>query len=268
MTLDHVSLKELVRRPDVGNRATWRIAVTGVRLLWEVCQIPDFRKTVSTEAHVTLLSRIYRVRPVGGDTGVLTFGVDRRAGQVRIDRDRWRHRRADRSRLAFIRTWTYVANRGRLARSIRRNGGRRTREVEDRLSDALHERLTQRFIDRRTQALLKSLRDGGSAASIEADGALMFDGDRVGQIDGLRYALAPSGADLEKRALGLAAKRVLGPEMRRRAKALVDAADGAFALDDQGQILWRMEVGSAAGGGSTAARPDVAGTSPGAAAGR
>ena len=142
------------------------------------------------------------------------------------------------ARLAHIRTWTYVAYRSDWLDSSS-HWQERARAVEDRLSDALHERLTQRFIDRRTQALLKSLQSGAPLAAVEKDGAILVDGHPIGRIEGLRYELEPGREDAERRVLGAAARRVLGPEIQRRARALIAAPDEAFALDAQGRILWQ-----------------------------
>jgi len=234
--VDDLSLKLLARRESIRARAA---TPAGVRLLWSVCQIPDFRKTL-TDAHLHLLDTVFRHL---ADRGQLP--TDWVADQVaRLDR-------ADGdidsliNRLAYIRTWTYVAHRADWLRDAA-HWQERTRAVEDHLSDALHDRLTQRFIDRRTQALLKSLHGGGPLAAIAEDGAILVDGQPVGRIEGLRYVLDTPADDIERRALHAAAKRVLGPELRQRAKALVGADDDAFALDDQTCIVWRPPQGPAA----------------------
>ena len=231
--LDHVSLKVLARRPPVRDRAG---TPAGVRLLWAVCQIPDFRKTL-TDAHLHLLETIFVDLAERG-----RLPVDWVADQVvrleRVDGDI----DALIARLAHIRTWTYVAYRADwLDDAV--HWQERTRAVEDALSDALHERLTQRFIDRRTQALLKGLHGDGQLARIAADGAIVVEGQTVGRIEGLRHTIAPSGIDAERRVLSAAAKRAVAPELRSRAKALLAAPDDALRLDDQGHILWRIENG-------------------------
>src|SRR5690606_32039428 len=149
------------------------------------------------------------------------------------------------TRLAHIRTWTYVAYRADWLDDAA-HWQERTRAVEDALSDALHERLTQRFIDRRTQALLKGLRGDGQLATIDDDGAIVVDGQTVGRIEGLRHTIAPRGVEVERRVLTAAAKRAVAPELRSRAKALLAAPDDALRLDDQGRILWRPERGGEA----------------------
>jgi ATP-dependent RNA helicase SUPV3L1/SUV3 len=217
--LDHVSLKALARRPPVRDRAG---APAGVRLLWAVCQVPDFRKTL-TDAHLDLLETIFVQL---ADRGRLP--VDWVADQVvrleRVDGDI----DALITRLAHIRTWTYVAYRADwLDDALHWQG--RTRAVEDALSDALHERLTQRFVDRRTQALLKGLHGDGQLATIDDDGAIVVDGQAVGRVEGLCYTIQPTGVDMERRS---------------RAKALLTCSDEALRLDDHGRIVWRPARGA------------------------
>lgn len=234
--LDHVSLKVLARRPAVRERAT---TPGRVRLLWSVCQIPDFRKTL-TDAHLQLLDTVFGHL---ADRGRLPtdWVADQVARLDRTDGD------IDSliARLAHIRTWTYVAHHADWLRDAL-HWQERTRAVEDALSDALHDRLTQRFIDRRARALLKGLLDGEQLGSVEDDGVIVVDGHPVGRIDGLRYVIETTGADAERRALGTAARRVLVPEIRRRAKALIGASDDAFRMVDPGLIAWRVGADAAA----------------------
>jgi ATP-dependent RNA helicase SUPV3L1/SUV3 len=234
--LDHVSLKVLARRTPVRDRAT---SPSGVRLLWAVCQIPDFRKTLN-DAHLDLLETIF-IHLAGRGRLPIDWVADQVVRLERVDGD------IDTliARLAHIRTWTYVAYRADWLDDAG-HWQERTRAVEDALSDALHDRLTQRFIDRRTQALLKGLRGDGQLAAIGDDGAIVVDGQTVGQIEGLRCAIQPTGVDIERRVLTTAAKRAAAPELRRRARALLAAADDAFRLDDQGRIIWHGDGAAAA----------------------
>ncbi|MDH3662804.1 MAG: helicase-related protein, partial [Alphaproteobacteria bacterium] len=232
--LDHVSLKTLSRKERVQKRAGDRASV---ELLWSVCQIPDFRKTL-TDNHLQLLETVFdhlterkrlptdwvadqiaRLELVEGDIDALT------------------------TRLAHIRTWTYMTHRAEWLEDAA-HWQERARTVEDRLSDALHERLTQRFVDRRTQILLKSLQEGGPLGAVDPDGVVMIEGQEVGRIEGLQPVLdsrSLQNGDVERRTLNAAARRVIGPELTRRVKALVAADDRAFMLDDGGRILWQDE---------------------------
>jgi ATP-dependent RNA helicase SUPV3L1/SUV3 len=204
-----------------------------VRLLWEVCQIPDYRKTASGD-HATLLSRIYR--SLLEDPGVIP--ADWIAAQVeRIDRvdgdiD------ALSKRLAYIRTWTYVANRARWLEDPE-TWRERTREVEDRLSEALHERLTQRFVDRRTSVLMRRLKQKEElVADVNDSGEVSVEGHFVGRLDGFRFTVDESAAHEEGRMLHSASLNALKAELGRRADKLYGSPDTEIELTDQGGLMW------------------------------
>ena len=228
---DHVALATLARDPEIAVRSTNPAAV---RLLWEVCQIPDFRK-IMPDHHAALLRQVYlhlmdgegrlpedwvarhigRLDNTGGDIDTLTM------------------------RLAHIRTWTYIGHRGDWLTDAP-YWQERGRAIEDRLSDALHERLMQRFVDRRAAALGRRRGAGGPVlAAVTAEGDVVVEGHSVGRVEGL--AFRPSGkADNEgDRAILAAARPALRHDLARRVAALVGAPDGEFLLDDEGLVRWR-----------------------------
>ena len=136
-------------------------------------------------------------------------------------------------RLAAIRTWTYAANRP----DWLENGEtwrKRTREIEDKLSDALHERLMQRFVDRRTSALLRTLNsEEDIPAEVDAAGRVVVSGHDIGRLEGLKFNAdvpAAAGQSLEGRALRNAALRALRPVIQQKLRAISEAGDGDFAL--------------------------------------
>ena len=241
---DLSALKQLWADPDICD-------MTGrgdrVRLLWEVCQIPDFRKMASTD-HVTILSRIYRF--LLADAGVIPS--DWIAGQVkRIDRvdgdiD------ALSKRLAFIRTWTYVANRSRWLDDP--DGWRETtREVEDRLSEALHKRLTQRFVDRRTSVLMRRLKQKERlVAELNDKGEVSVDGHFLGRLDGFRFTVDETAEGEEIKTLRTASQAALQAEFARRADKLYISPDTELEVTEQGGLMWgadaigRLEKGDSA----------------------
>ena len=206
-----------------------------VQLLWEVCQIPDYRNITGGD-HAALIASIYRQlrRPRGLiDEDWLARQVARCA---RYDGD------IDTlsNRIAHVRTWTFVANRGRWLKDAA-YWREYTREVEDRLSDALHERLTSRFIDRNTSVLLKKLRQRDVLmSSVDEQGNVMVEGAHVGRIKGLRFA--PDGAAQEgehARTWNSAAQKAVARELSDRAQAIMAAPDGDFTLDAEGRVLWQ-----------------------------
>ena len=217
---DDADLMDRVRTPD------------DVRRLWEACQLPDFRK-VSKDEHVQLALRIanYIVSSKGCVpsqwVGAEIDRLERTAGDLD----------ALQSRLAHIRTWTYAASRADWLEDAE-DWRAKTRQVEDKLSDALHEALTQRFIDRRTSALLKGLkREDALLAGISEEGEVIVEGHFVGQLEGLEFRPDPrASSDLEGRAVRNAALRALRPEVSRRLAQIAAAADEDITLGRDGRL--------------------------------
>ncbi len=228
---DYLALAALARDDEIAALATTPDAVGR---LWEVCRIPDYRKLMA-DAHVRLLDRIYR-HLMQGDGHLPDDWVARLVA---------RHDRSDgdidtlAARIAHIRTWTYVSHRtGWLADAA--HWQERTRAIEDRLSDALHERLTEQFIDRRTAVLVRRMKDDGDiAASVADDGAVEVEGHFIGRLEGFRFIADAASAPHESKALRRAAKRGLKGEIARSVAALVADADAAFGVDERAQVLWR-----------------------------
>ena len=160
------------------------------------------------------------------------------------------------TRLARVRTLAYVANRGDWLVDPAHWQGR-TRALEDRLSDTLHEQLMKRFIDRRTSALLKTLnqRGGPILGGIGADGAVTVEGHRVGTLSGAHFEPERGASPLEDRVLRGAVERAVAPEIARRLGALAADDDEAFALKAGGRLAWRgVAAGEIVGGGLFAPR--------------
>ncbi|KAB2943927.1 MAG: helicase [Hyphomicrobium sp.] len=211
-------------------------APAAVGKLWEVCQIPDYRK-ISGQNHAELVASIF---------GYLM------SSEERIPED-WFAKQvalADRTdgdidtlanRIAHIRTWTFVSNRAAWLKDPEHWQGK-TREIEDRLSDALHEQLTQRFVDLRTSALMKGMRDKDELhAEIAADGAIHVENHFVGRLKGFRFQLDPAADGIHGKATRNAAAQVLARELSMRARRVAAAQPDALQLDRRGRILWRDE---------------------------
>jgi ATP-dependent RNA helicase SUPV3L1/SUV3 len=203
-----------------------------VRRLWEACQLPDFRK-LSKDEHAQLALRIAKhiVAPKGRVPSQWVASeiekLDRTAGDLN----------ALQARLAHIRTWTYAASRADWLEDAD-DWRMKTREVEDKLSDALHDALTQRFIDRRTSALLKGLkREEALLAGISEEGEVTVEGHFVGRLEGLAFKPDPrASSNLEGRAVRNAALRALRPEVSRRLARIAQAADEDITLGRDGRI--------------------------------
>ena len=231
--IDLQALRSLSGLNDIARMAS---APAAIRRLWDVCQVPDFRKVMSEE-HVRLLSQIYR--DIMSDRG--TLNPDWMAGHIsKLDRtDGDLDTLA--SRIAHTRTWTYVTNRAGWI-DDQAHWRERTRAIEDKLSDALHERLTQRFIDRRTSVLMKRMReDVDLLAAVNAEGEVTVEGEYVGRLHGFYFAPDPRAQGIHGKALRAAAMTALEPEIASRAKAVIAAEDAAIELTELGKLRWNGE---------------------------
>src|SRR5690606_18675763 len=216
--------------------AALAIAPAAVVKLWEVCQIPDYRK-ISGQSHAEMVGSIYR-HLLGPEERI---PEDWFAKQVSL---------ADRTdgdidtlanRIAHIRTWTFVSNRADWLRDPA-HWQARTREIEDKLSDALHEQLTQRFVDLRTSALMKGMRDKDElTAEIAADGAINVENHFVGRLRGFRFSPETQAEGIHGKAARSAAAHVLSRELGMRARRVAAAKIDAFKLTRTARVLWRDE---------------------------
>ncbi|MBY3754166.1 helicase-related protein [Azospirillum formosense] len=225
---DHLALQALVRDHEVMDLAKGR---DNVRLLWEVCQVPDFRKVLS-DAHTRLLGQIFRQLR----TGIGRLDEDWAAKQIaRLDRTEG-DIDALVARIAHIRTWTYISNRPSwLTDPVHWQA--RTRAIEDKLSDALHERLTQRFIDRRSATLVRTLKDGRDLiGGVRADGEVVVEGHPVGRLEGFRFVPDAPERSEEAKSLLTAARRALREEVASRLRAFEQEPDDVFALGLDGVL--------------------------------
>ncbi len=231
---DVMALRMLAADPDVQMSANGKNAV---QLLWDICQIPDFRKTMVSE-HVDLLRRLYAFLT----TGHRVIPTDWMAQQVlRIDKTDGDIDVLSK-RLAYIRTWTYTANRSDWLDDAK-HWRERTRAVEDRLSDALHARLTQRFVDRRTSVLMQRLKQKEElVATVETDGGITVEGEHVGRIEGLRFQPDKEAEGVHATTLRAASTTPVIAELTQRVEKLYAGNDGDISFTEQGGIVWDNTV--------------------------
>ena len=206
-----------------------------VELLWQCCSIPDYRN-ISPAQHGEIITRIYTdlVRRTRVNEDWIAEQV-RFCDNVSGDIDTLSNR------IRQIRTWTFVANRRNWLEDPT-HWREKTRDIEDRLSDALHERLTQRFVDRRTSALMRHLRDKHMVSpEVNDRGEVSLEGHLIGSIEGFRFTLARSD-DGDSKNLRAAASQVVAPEILKRAERLSGAPNEEFVLATDGTVRWRGEV--------------------------
>ena len=229
---DHRALKVLLKDEDIAGMARSRAAL---RTLWDVAQVPDFRKTLF-EQHTAMLGQIYRhlVRGVGRVPEDFVEQHVSRLDNLQGDIDTLVNR------IASVRTWTFISHRASWVTNAK-YWQEKARKIDDKLSDALHERLTQRFVDRRATIMARVLMDGAELnAEIDAkEGTVKVEGEHVGHIKGLVFSPDPSIMDASARPVFTAARRVMVKEVENRVQQLLADNDGAFRLTEAGQLLWR-----------------------------
>ncbi len=243
LVLDHAS-----RDDDV--RAMTR-SRADVERLWDVCQVPDYRKiapATHAELVVTLYGHLIRDGAIPTDWFAQQVAqADRADGDIDTLSNR----------IAHIRTWTFAANRPDWLADPEHWQGV-TRAVEDKLSDALHERLTERFIDRRTSVLMRRLRENAQLEpEMSKTGEVVVEGHAIGRLDGFVFVPEASSGGSEAKALANAAQKALVGEIANRATRLAEAPDDQFVLAADGTVRW---TGAAVGkltAGDEVLRPRV-----------
>ena len=224
LVLDHAARDEDVRAMATGRAAVER--------LWDVCQVPDYRK-IAPATHAEL--------------AVTLYGFLMRDGKIPVD---WFARQVAQNditeggidalsnRIAHVRTWTFAANRSDWLADPE-HWQAVTRAVEDKLSDALHERLTERFVDRRTSVLMRRLRENAMLETeIKKTGEVVVEGHTLGRLEGFSFAAEAAAAGSEAKALQAAAQKALAGEIDARATKLSQAPDEQFVLTSEGTIRW------------------------------
>jgi len=227
--LDETALRRLAAEPDVAAACRDRSRLIK---LWDACQIPDFRKTPIDE-HLRLVREVFEA--VTGPSARIEedwiapqyAALDSTAGEIDVLA----------GRLAQVRTLAYLANRPQWLRNAEHWRGQ-TQGLEERLSDALHERLKARFVDRRTSVLMRALKDSSVYAQVSDAGAVTIEGETVGTLTGLVFTGDASTTDVAARTLRAAARRAVEPEVVRRLGALAADQDKAFDLLPDGSITW------------------------------
>jgi ATP-dependent RNA helicase SUPV3L1/SUV3 len=205
-----------------------------VQRLWEVCQLPDYR-TIGIGDHSELARQLFHF--IMNDNGLIpddwfSAQIDQH-NRIEGDIDTLQ------TRLAHIRTWTFVANRvDWLADPSYWQG--KTREIEDNLSDALHEALTKRFVDKRTSTLMKRLRDSDDLfVEIDDQGHVRVEDHLIGKISGFQFTPDSDSTGVDGRAARAAAAKILTKELAMRSEQLLSADKTEFSFSQKGELLWK-----------------------------
>ncbi|MEM6266380.1 MAG: helicase-related protein, partial [Pseudomonadota bacterium] len=237
--IDLAVLKRLASEPLAED-----VKGTGqVRRFWEACSLPDFR-SLGVDPHARFVARLWqdlRAGYLGADFVAARISeLDRTGGDIDTLQ----------GRISAIRSWAYICQRPDwvLARD---EMAARARHVEAKLSDALHARLTERFVNRRTTILMRSLGQDGSALPVilEPNGEVTVEGEPIGKLDGFRFVVDPNAGVADRKMLLAAGEKALPEILAQRARWLLDngldeleIVNGAVAWN--GRALARIDLSS------------------------
>ncbi|MFA7603862.1 MAG: helicase-related protein [Novosphingobium sp.] len=228
--IDLAVLRRLAEEPEIA--ATVR-SPQAVRRFWEACRLPDFRQQ-GAETHARFVARLWedlRHGMLGSDyVANAIAALDNVSGDI----DALQHR------IASIRSWAYIAQRPDWVLA-REEMAARARAVEARLSDALHGRLTERFVNRRTAVLMKKLGPDAALLPVRLDGEdVLVDGEHIGSLEGFRFVVDPAVRHADRKLLLAAAERHVPALLAERAEQLTQAiAAGVAPLSlAAGTIAW------------------------------
>jgi ATP-dependent RNA helicase SUPV3L1/SUV3 len=246
---DYNAFKTLIRDEEIRRYSQ---SMPGVRQLWQVCQVPDFRKTMH-DVHVRLLRDIFLhlQSPSGKLPADWVSGHLKSLEKIDGDIDTLA------TRIAHTRTWTYISHVSDWM-DDHRYWQETARNIEDKLSDALHERLTQRFVDRRTAMLVRKLKDRSQLeAQISETGEVHVEGHFLGTLTGLRFNADTSLNSTEARTLRNVGNKAVAAEIAARAAQLAAAPDADITLDPAGKLIWRETAVASLVKGDTVLKPRV-----------
>jgi ATP-dependent RNA helicase SUPV3L1/SUV3 len=232
--VDLTVLKRLAGEDWVRERVRSSRAVAR---LWAACGLPDLRK-LGSDPHARFVARVFRHLSEGTGHIPHVWFADELARLDRVDGDV----ETIAGRIAAARSWAYIAQRSDwLAEPA--HWADRARALEEKLSDALHASLTQRFVDKRTTVLLRQI--GADASNLPVvigpEGEVSVEEHVLGHLRGFHFAVDADARVADKRMLLAAAEKGLARELRQRGEALIAAEDDGLLLAE-GAVSWRGAV--------------------------
>ena len=226
---DILVLKELMNDDSILKAP---LNLSEVKLLWEVCQIPDFRNS-GVNNHSSLVTKIYWYLRDGNFIPEDWFNqqldrIDKNEGGIE----------SLSANLASIRIWTYIAQKPNWVEDTK-YWRERTRGVEDRLSDSLHRKLTNRFIDMKVSVLIRKLsKKEQLVPEITEDGQIEIEGQSIGRLEGFRFFRNLGSTPDEEKVLKEVTNKIIGPQFTLLANKIVKAPNQEFDITEQGGIMW------------------------------
>ena len=220
--IDLAVLKRLAEQDEIAAGLT---DPARIARFWEVCQLPDFRQQ-GPDMHARFVARLWRDLSGGTIAGDYVPARIAELDNISGDLD------ALQGRIAAIRSWAYICQRPDWVEE-REEMAARTRRVEARLSDALHQRLTERFVNRRSSVLMKALAKDPDLrrVTLDEDGIVRVEGEAIGHLEGFRFVVDRKAEHEDQRLILAAAERHLPALLARRAQALLTGELGQLRIE-------------------------------------
>ena len=227
---DEKVLKFLIKN---NNNLKNKLSKDFVKTLWECCQIPDFSKKAYGN-HIEVVKKVFEF--LTSNSGKVTNEymkkqleyLDRYDGNIDTLVNR----------ISNVRTWSYVANKKNWANNSD-YWVERTKYIEDKLSDKLHEELTKSFVDKRISILSRTLKqDVALATEIKNENEVIIDEQYIGRLSGLKLDLDLKSESLKTdiKSLRKAARQAIAPELMRRVNRIIRSE--VLRLDNDHKIYW------------------------------
>ena len=245
---DERLLKTLSKNPNIINRLD---GVSEIKLLWEICSIPDYSKNFD-DSHPKLLEELF------------LFITDK--GEIP---ENWVNKKLDElnnikgeldllgTRLANVRTWNYISNHKSWINNKSELAGR-ARYIENRLSDALHEGLVERFVDYKMAKFSKHLGvESNLVASISKDNSVLVEGHFIGKLEGFNFINEVSKNIQDKKEVLKVVRRTLAKELKNRVKLFQNCEDNELSFDKQMNIFWKKHLLGKLIKGSSVIKPRI-----------
>lgn len=222
-----------------------------VKLLWKICSIPDYSKNFD-DSHAELLEQIF------------LFIIEK--GEIPED---WVNKKLDDlnhikgeldllgTRLANVRTWNYISNQKDW---INNNSElpNRARYIENRLSDALHKGLIDRFVDYKMAKFSKNLgAENELFASITKENSVLVEGHFIGRLDGFSFINEVSKNSQDKKEVLKIVRRALSKELKDRVKQFQECKDSEISFDKHMNLYWKKYLLAKVIKGSSVLKPRI-----------
>jgi len=228
------SLDESVLRFFLKKGANNIIYHKNLELLWECCQIPDFEKKAYGQ-HINVIDKVFQFLSTRKNKIPSSFmkeqlkGLEKEHGNV----DLLSHR------LSNVRTWSYVANKKNWVENSD-YWVQLTKNIEDKLSDKLHDELTKSFIDKKISILSRSLKqDLVLNTEISEENKIHIDGQYIGELKGLKFLIEVTSKTLDTdiKSMKKAARKGVEKELIKRVDEILDKAE--IEINNENKIIWK-----------------------------